>query len=125
MLVLAVVVLEGADDDAREIVARLFRGSAKALNVIILVSDDMGAILGGNAEQLGRALGYCPVIGATRNEDLAAPRAGPRNRRGSCHCIGAVLLKLRPCGMRHDLDEQLCEFDHGLARFCAASSTSG
>ncbi len=115
-MVLAEVVLEGGYDDGREIA--LHRGCRllKAGRVVIVVIDQMGAILFGDAGHRWRAPRNRTVIGAARHQHLAPSGSGPRDRHAGRGGVRAVLREHRPVGMRDRIDHEFREFDQPRCR---------
>jgi hypothetical protein len=121
-LVHAVVVAEGRDQDARQVAPRLLGGLGHAVDVVVVVIQDMRPVFRGDAGQGGRAPWHRAVIGAARHQQLAPAGAGPRQGDGEGGGVAAILLELHPVGMgdaRHQRFRQLHHYRRGAVHAVA------
>ena len=125
LLVVACVMLERADQDARQVVARLRGGLPHAVEVVVGVVAEVGAVLRGDPGRPGRAPGRGAVVGAGSDEDLAPPGPGPGDGAAHGGGVGAVLGEHRPVRVPHGPHEQLGEVHHDRARGVLAVGERG
>jgi hypothetical protein len=135
LLVEAGVVAERGHEHAGQVVPRLLCRRHHAVEVVVPVGDEVGAVLGGRARWQRGAPWRSPVVGALGHEDLPATRRRPGDRRAQGRGVGAVLREHRPVGVADGVDEQLGQLDDAGGRAVlavgqrclagAASSTLG
>ena len=115
LLVVPGVVLERADQDAGQVIARLGGGLPHAGQVVEGVVAEVGVVRRGDPGRPGRAPRRGAVVGALRDQDLAPPglRAGDRAAHGGG--VGAVLGEDRPVRVPHGRHQQLGQVHHDRA----------
>ena len=100
-------------------------GLLQARNVVVVERDDVGAVLGSDADGRGRAPGHGAMIGAARDQDLAPARGGAGERHAGRGGVRAVLGEHRPVGVGDRADQQLGQLHQPLGRAVEARRPAG
>ena len=105
---------KAGDQDGGQVAARLLRRLLHAVQVVEGEGQQVRPVLGRDASDGGRAPGHRAVVGAARDQHLAAPGPGPRDGDAGRGGVGAVLAEDAPIRMRHQVDHQLGQLhQHG------------
>ena len=99
------------DQNGRDVVGEC---CPDALEVVVRVANEVGAIFAGRTGLDGRAPRCGTVIRALRHEYLSFTRRGTCDCAAQCGGVGAVFLEHGPVGVGDYFDQSFGEFDHAL-----------